>query len=128
MAMTTAPIPDGPSRRSWRDASRQAAAGDAGPRLGKLIHKSAISAGNKGSPAGGRAKQAVKTTACGTPDDVGVPVVTYSCAFHFAHEAADAPAHPVFRAPSSSEGGNAHRTPRAHSRRGIAKLCLLFDN
>jgi hypothetical protein len=86
-------------------------------------------------------------------------VVIYSCAFHFAHEAAaHGPpkcerfgdkamrnlkltrgrtqnrcplllaargAHPAFRAPSSSEGGNAHRTPQAHSRRGIAKLCLL---
>ena len=43
-----------------------------------------------------------KTIACGTPDDVGVFVVTHSCAFFIAHEAADASrvrrsARPLFR-------------------------------
>jgi hypothetical protein len=41
--------------------------------------------------AGESTKQADKTTACGTPDVSGAFVVTNSCAFHFAHEAADAP-------------------------------------
>jgi hypothetical protein len=77
-AMTTTPRADGPSRRSWRDASRQAAAGKAGSffRGDGRRRKSAISVGNNGSPTGGCPKQAVKTTACGTPDASGAAVVT----------------------------------------------------
>jgi hypothetical protein len=38
--------------------------------------RSTTTVGNKGSPTGGHAKQAAKTTACGTPDDAGAFVVT----------------------------------------------------
>ena len=38
-------------------------------------------------------KETVKTIAQGVPDRSGGPVVTYSCAFFSAHEAAGAPTH-----------------------------------
>ena len=48
----------------------------------------------------------------------------HSCAFYFAHEAADALAHPAFRAPSILRGRDVHRKTRTQSRREIAKLYL----
>lgn len=72
-------------------SSRQAAAGKADFSKNPPRHKSAISAGNKGSPAGGCPKQAVPTIARGTPDVFGVFVVTtLVCFLNFAREAADA--------------------------------------
>jgi hypothetical protein len=38
------------------------------------------------------------------PDCFGEPVVTNSCAFYFAHEAAGEPDHPAFPAPSIWDG------------------------
>ena len=48
---------------------------------------------------GESAKETVKTTAQGRPGTSGEPVVTYSCAFYFAREAAGALARPAFPAP-----------------------------
>jgi len=56
----------------------------------------------------GEHEAAVKTVAQETPDDPALPVVTCSCAFFFAREAAGAARHPAFPAPSSSEGFTSH--------------------
>ena len=75
------------------------------------------------------AQQAVPPTACGTPDANGVTVATtLVCFFTFAHGAADALAHPAFRAPSCQ--GEAKKEirapPRRHNNRGDG--AWLFDN
>ncbi|MFZ5679503.1 MAG: hypothetical protein ACOY91_07025, partial [Pseudomonadota bacterium] len=60
-------------------------------------------------------------TACGTPDANGVTVVTtLVCFLTFAHGAADALAHPAFRAPSlKGEAMKELRAPpRRHNNRG----------
>jgi len=137
-AMTTTPRADGPSRRSWRDASRQAAAGKAGSffRGDGRRRKSAISVGNNGSPTGGCPKQAVKTTACGTPDASGAAVVTtlvcsptHTHTRLRTHRASGVP-RALFGRAGMQKG---FRRPRAVNNRGddacLSKTCMkLFDN
>jgi hypothetical protein len=53
----------------------------------------------------GEHEAAVKTVAQETPDDPALPVVTCSCAFILAREAAGAAVHPAFPAPFLT-GGN----------------------
>ncbi|MBN9005468.1 MAG: hypothetical protein J0H40_08645, partial [Rhizobiales bacterium] len=75
--------------------------------------RSTTTVGIKGPPTGGQAKQAEKTTACGTPDDAGAFVVTktrVSKNSHHAHEAADAIGRPAFRAPSFESANQEHLT------------------
>jgi len=64
--------------------------------------------------AGESTKQAEKTTACGTPDVSGAFVVTNSCAFCFAHEAADAPRVRRSARPLIWRGRSVSRKTRAH--------------
>jgi len=78
----------------------------------------------QGSAARGLAKQAVKTTACGTPDVSGAFVVTNSCAFYHCAWGCGRIARPAFRAPSQAEGGTFTHSSDVETRREIAKVCL----
>ena len=75
---------------------------------------------------------AVPTIACGTPDASGATVATtLVCFLPFAHGAADALAHPAFRAPSF-EGGTKESfgRPRAVITTGVMAhicKCELFE-
>jgi hypothetical protein len=59
------------------------------------------------------------------PGDSGVTVVSNSCAFYFAHEAAGAPGARHSLRPPIPEGRTTEQTSRG-LRGEIAKLCLLM--
>jgi hypothetical protein len=126
--VTTAPEADGERRVSSR-LGRPPTRWEPGPALAIVVSaRGKGRVGGKREPgkrrkpgafAGGATHDAVPTTACGTPDVTGATVVTNSCAFYLAHEAADASsirrsARPHLRA----EERGLRAPPRRHNNRG----------
>ena len=134
--VTTAPEADG-ERRVLSRLGRPPTRWEPGPALAIVVSaRGKGRVGGKREPgkrrkpgafAGGATHDAVPTTACGTPDVTGATVVTNSCAFYLAHEAADASsirrsARPHLRA----EERGLRAPPRLSKNRG--NRAWLFEN
>jgi hypothetical protein len=100
---------------------------DAGAKLANTLACLAGDGGYQARHTEKSTKDTVKTIARGKPDEPSVPVVTNSCAFHFAHEAAGAMGTRLSLHPLTFRGWFMHSPGalRVAAMRTLALLCCL---